>query len=259
MNCKVRRLGLRLFAFIFAAGCSVISVQMLTVKTVVQTEPIESSEMNEQSPKPLPLPSNPKLIVPGESVGLLRLGDSRKQMLELFPKKQNVDAEYNYGKNSCGWEHSDYHWLPPDYKSNGLFFDFKQGRIHQISVQTDLFTTDEGIKQESSPQKVQRHFPNANKAFVYLNSSSKFSGWRNIVYWVDSNSGIAFEFYYHPKKRKSYVNAVIVFEPKTEFQPNGCTDSLREFTEIEPFSLESPESLQLEFDRRHNIKRNADY
>lgn len=259
MNYKVRQFGLRLFAFILAAVFSVFAVQMLTVKTVVQTETIKSSEIIEQSSKQLPLPNNPKLIVAGESVGLLRLGDSRERMLELFPKKPNVDDEYNYGKNSCGWEHSDYHWLPPDYKSNGLFFDFKQGRIHQISVQTDLFTTAEGIKQDSTSQKVRRHFPNANKAFVYLNSSSKFSGWRNVVYWVDSNSGIAFEFYYHPKKKQRFVNAIIVFEPKTEFQPNGCTDSLREFTEIAPFTEEPPEWMQQDFDRRHNIKRNADY
>jgi hypothetical protein len=262
MDYKVRQFGLRSLAFIFAVGCSVIAVKLLTVKTVVQivqTEPIKSSEIIEQSSKQLLLPSNPKLIVAGESVGMLRLGESRERMLELFPKKPNYDLEYNYDKNCCGCDYSSYHWLPPDFKSNGLFFYLKQGRIYQISVQTDLFTTSKGIKQDSTPREVRRHFPSAKKAFVYLNSSSKFSGWRNVVYWVDNDSGIAFEFYYHPKKRQRYVNAIIVFEPKTEFQPDGCTSSLREFTEITPFTVEPPEWMQQDFDRRHNIKRNADY
>ncbi len=239
MKHMVRQIGLNLFVFIFATVFSVGVVKMLTVKTSVQNESIKTSEIVKPSPKQLLLPmsNNPKLIVPGESVGLLRLGDSRERMLELFPMKPNYDFEFNYGKNPCGWEHSDYRWLSPDYESN-VFFDFKQGRIHQISVLGDLFTTTEGIKKDSTPQKVRRHFPNANKAFVYSNTSSKFSGWRNVVYWVDSNSGIAFEFYYYPKKRQSFVRAVIVFEQKTEFQPNGCTDSLREFKEIAPFTVE---------------------
>ena len=46
MKHKIRQFGFRLLAFIFAAFCSVIAVQMLTVKTVVQTEPIKSPKIS---------------------------------------------------------------------------------------------------------------------------------------------------------------------------------------------------------------------
>ncbi|GEM_PF-5499903 len=252
----MKQFSLRLLVFTLAAGFSVAAIQMLAIKTVVQTESAKQFETIKQSPKQLPLPSNPKLIVAGESVGLLKLGDTRERMLELFPKKQNDNSEHNYDKNCCECEYSDYHWLPPDFKSNGLFFYLKQEQIYQISVQTDLFTTGKGIKQESTPQEVRRHHPNANRAFVYLNTGAKVNGGRNLVYWVDSDSGIAFEFYYYPQKKRRFVNAVIVFEPKSEFQPNGCKSTLtQEFTEIAPFTIEPPDWMQQDYELRHNIKR----
>lgn len=224
-----------------------------TFVTVQKSEEIKSESVKSISTR-LPLLSNPKLIIAGESVGLLRLGDSRERMLELFPKKPNYDFAHNYEDGYCG--QSDYHWLTPDFKSNGLFFYLKQERIYQISVETDLFSTKEGIKESSSPQEVKRHFPNANKAYVYLNSGSKVVGGRNLIYWIDNKSGIAFEFNYNPKKQRREVKAVTVFVPNTDFQPDGCfSRETREFVEIESFTVEPSEKLQKDFDQRHGIER----
>jgi hypothetical protein len=230
---------------------------MLRFRTVVPSPPTNTPEAIELLSDVLPPPDDPKLIVPGESVALLRVGDSRERMLELFPKKPNIDLEYNYDQKCCGCDFSDYHWLPPDFKSNGLFFYLKQGRIYQISVQSDLFATSKGVKLESTPETVRRQYPDANRAYVYLNSSSKFTGWRNIVYWVDGISGVAFEFYYDRKERRRYVGAIIVFDPESEFQPDGCTSSLREFTELAPYTIEPAEWMQKDFEKRHNIKNTS--
>jgi len=256
VNWTIRQSSFVSFAFVVAANLFGCAVQPQNVENTVQFDVAKPSETVEKSPQQISLPNNPKLTVAGKNAGLIKLGDTRERMLELFPKKPNVDFEYNYDKNCCECEYSDYHWLPPDYKTNGLFFYLKQERIYQISVQSDLFPTVEGIKQESTPQEVRRNYPNANKAFVYLNSGGKENGGRNLVYWVANDSGIAFEFYYHPKKRRRFVNAVIVFEPKSEFQPDGCTASeTREFAEIEPFTVEPSEQLQLDYEKRNGIKR----
>jgi hypothetical protein len=37
---------------------------------------------------------SPALIVPGEGVGSLRLGDSRTKVEKLFPEKQKIDQQW---------------------------------------------------------------------------------------------------------------------------------------------------------------------
>src|SRR6266436_9355497 len=126
-------------------------------------EPITSAP----SPIASQLPSNPNLTIPGTSVGLLQLGDTRERVHELFPKKAG-DEEYTYDKNCCGcsFDFSEIHWLPPDFKNNGLFIYLRQGRVFQIMAETDLFPTRDTIVEDSTPKEVRRHYPNLRKAFV---------------------------------------------------------------------------------------------
>src|SRR5882724_6710519 len=117
-------------------------------------EPVKSAP----SPISSQLPSNPNLTIPGTSVGLLQLGDTRERVLELFPKKAG-DEEYTYNKNCCGcsFDFSEIHWPPPDFKNNGLFIYLRQGRVFQIMAETDLFPTPDKIRADSTPEAVRQH------------------------------------------------------------------------------------------------------
>jgi hypothetical protein len=239
--------------------CFLVSTLLITAcfsGCAAQTQNTPNSiemETAKSSPSPTAsrLPDNPNLIVAGKSVGLLKLGDSRERVLELFPKKSG-DEEYTYDKNCCGcsFTFSEIHWLPPKFENNGLFIYLREGRVFQIMVETDRFSTSEKVKPDSTPKEVRQHYPNLKKAFVLLGSGADVVGGRELIYWADSIAGIAFEFYYNRRKNQRLVKSVIVFEPNSEFQPNGCVSIPQELKEIEPYSLEAPEKMVRDFEKK---------
>ena len=185
-------------------------------------------------------PTDATLIQPGRSVGLLCLGDTRQRVLELFPNKPNYDEQYSYGEPCPS---SEIHWLDIDPSKengpvyNGLFIYLRGGRVFQIEAATPRFRTANGITEGSSPEDVRRRYPQLH-AYVLLNSGTEVEGGRDLIYWVDSQSGIAFEFQYDNKTRNRYVSKVIVFEPGSEFQPEGCVQPQQEWRGLGPFALE---------------------
>ena len=70
-----------------------------------------------------PLSPNVKddsLIVPGQRLGSLKLGDTRKRALELFPRKGSLDQEYEYDVKTvraCGTQ---YRWVNMELESMTL-------------------------------------------------------------------------------------------------------------------------------------------
>lgn len=247
MKFVIRHFCFVIFTFLVAACFSERNAQTRNTTNSIQTEIAKSS------PAPTaPLPDNPNLTVAGKSVGLLRLGDSRERVFELFPKKPNYDEEYTYDENCCGCNYafSEIHWLPPGFKANGLFIYLREGRVFQIRVEIDRFPTAEKIKQDSTPKEVRQHYPNLKKAYVLLGSGAQIVGGRELVYWVDSESGIAFEFYYNRRKNQRLVKSVIIFEPRSEFQPDGCVSVPQELKEIKPYSLEAQAKMLQEFEKK---------
>jgi hypothetical protein len=174
-------------------------------------------------------------IVPGRSVGPLRLGDIRERALELFG---TPDEEYTFDENSLGpCKYTEVHWNDPKHDDRwGIFVYSKNNRIYQIMTDTPRFATAGRITSDSSPDEVQRLFPNL-QSYVLLGSGSKVNGGENLIYWVDQNAGIAFEFYHHPKLNKRRLASTIVFEPGGEFLPTGCISPPQEWRKLKSFSL----------------------
>jgi hypothetical protein len=115
-----------------------------------------------------------------------------------------------------------------------------RGGIAQIEVAAPRYHTVDGITEGSSPEEVRRHYPGL-KAYAVLNSAVDFVGGRDLIFWVDRESGIAFEFQYDRKARKRFVKSVSVFMPGTDFLPHGrCVELPQEWHELERFSLEPP-------------------
>jgi hypothetical protein len=193
------------------------------------------------SPSPSASPEA-SLIEPGRSVGALRLGDTRERVNQIFPKKPNYDEEYNY---DAPCPRTEIHSLDIDLSqengpvSNGVFIYLKDGRVSQIQVATPRFHTADGITEDSTPAEVRRHYQQL-QSYVLSNSGAKVNGGRDLVYWVDRQKGIAFEFYYNRKANQRRVSKVIVFNPNSEFQPEGCVSPPQELRELEPFAVEPP-------------------
>ena len=155
-------------------------------------------------------------------------------MLELFPKKVS-DEEYDYVP-ACPI--TEIHWLDLDLDANGLFIFLGSGRVAQIQAETPRFRTHEGITQDSPPALVRRHYPGI-ETYVLLNSGGEIVGGRDLIYWVDRDQGIAFEFYYDGRARQRRVKSVIVFEPGTRFQPGGCEQFRWQWRKLKRFALEA--------------------
>jgi hypothetical protein len=90
---------------------------------------------------------------------------------------------------------------------------------------------------DALPESVRSKYRNL-ETYVLLGSGSKVNGGRDLVYWVDGQNGIAFEFYYNSKARKRRVSKIIVFEPHSDFQPEGCLSPPQQLRKLPSFALE---------------------
>jgi hypothetical protein len=227
-----RRLTLTLTCFLSAGGCTVGGGQP-AAESPPPPAPAATAEQRKGSLSTAE--GNVTTgIRPGQSVGPLRLGDSREKALEIFGKPED-DYTYNASGDSC--RDAEMHWYDAETDSNGLFLYLRNGHIISMAAATPRYSTAEGIKNGSSPDDVRRSYPQL-RAYVLVNTASKISGGRDIIYWVDRERGIAFEFYYDPPKRRRYVESVIVFEPGGQFPPNGSCSAAEEWRELKPFALE---------------------
>lgn len=62
----------------------------------------------------------------------------------------------------------------------------------------------------------------------------------DFIYWVSREKGIAFQLAYGRGTHRRFIYAVIVFEPNTEFLPEGCIVPPQEWFEAPPYSIEVP-------------------
>jgi hypothetical protein len=196
------------------------------------------------------------VTIPGKSVGQLKLGDTSERFWQLFPKKEGTDEQSDYPKmTGCPDNYGDAHWLPPKFDDNGIFVYLINGKIVQIENHSPRFPTTKGIRPaiyrtpgESTPLAVKRAYPGIDKTLVILNSGAQIVGGRDLIYWVDTRSGIAFEFQYFPNRRRRFLAAVYIFEARTEFIPEACISEPQALKEIKLFSLETPAKLVREFE-----------
>lgn len=195
------------------------------------------------------------LIVPGQRIGLLKLGDSHEQAMALFPRKANIDEEFKYANCSrCGTE---YHWLDLADPGQDIYIQFREGRVFQIAT-TDLrHHTEEGLKVRSTPHEV-RHYYKDLKAYVLFGTASIANGDRPFVYWVEQQKGVAFQFYYDRRLHKRCLGGIIVFQPNGNFCPEGQTTTPPNWQELPPFTLEPPQEMENNWGEKVGGKKPGD-
>jgi hypothetical protein len=176
--------------------------------------------------------SQTALIKPGSGVGVIRLGDSRENLVKVIGGKFE---EYSHD-SPC--KYTEMHWYDLDADRNGLFVYLTGGRVTQIESDSPRYRTAEGISSDASAESVRSKYRDLLQAYILLGSGSKVNGGRDLVYWVDRQNGIAFEFYYNHKAKNRRVSKIIVFEPNTDFQPEGCLSPPQELRKLRPFALE---------------------
>ena len=178
----------------------------------------------------------PPDIVPGASIGPIRLGDDEKRVVEELSDFPKIVQQVTYPM--CGTIRMT-EWFDKALLQTGLFIYLRKNGVFQIESEATRFRTAEGITEHSLPEDVERHYPNM-EAYELLSSASDLVGNRNLIYWVDRDRGIAFGYYYNTQKRRRLVFRVIIFQPKTDFRPNGCVTRPQELRRLRPYSLDPP-------------------
>ena len=202
-------------------------------------------------------PTNPRLIIPGKSVGHLKLGDDRARAIELFGRK---DSEYDFDiptALNCSAK-KELHFMDIDDKSSPFHFDYGSGagvylrndKIDQIKIQSEKFKTPEGLTVGSTPKQVRRFYPNI-RTFVQLNTQCNCTGGKNLIFWIDEQKGVAFRFQYWQNVKARRLSYIFVFQPGTRFLPEGCVYlETQGWEEIKPFSVETPAGMQEAWEKR---------
>ncbi len=113
----------------------------------------------------------------------------------------------------------------------------KEG-VFQIEVGAPLYHTAEGVSAYDKPEKVRIHFKHVRAYSDDITSMAL--GDRPVIYWVDVERGVAFEFAYYREEHRRYLYSIIVFRPKGLFCPGGEKVDPTQWHEILPYSLEPP-------------------
>jgi len=205
-----------------------------------------SKSSNQLPPNPSPSrhDESRSLIVPGRSAGPVQLGDTREQALgafgEVFGQKyleeETLSSSSPCFPQQCCDGVTMLRWLDFDQKQNGVSVYVSKGRVIQIKVSTTRYSTSAGIKHNSRPEEIRQHYPQV-QAYMRLGYHSEAEGGRDIVYWDDRNSGIAFEFWYDRDAKKRYLEAVIVYPPNARLIPETCDASPSDWRQLKPFTL----------------------
>lgn len=164
-------------------------------------------------------------------MGAIRLGDPRDKVLALFPPSGGLQG-------SCGEIISKV--VKSSAGAGDLVVLIRDGKVIQIDSGTPRFHTADGIAPYDTPQKVRQHYKNL-RAYGYSITSMAL-GDRPVIFWVDADRGIAFEFAYPREDGSRYLYAIIVFAPNTDFCPEDQEPEPGKWMEIAPYSLELPGS-----------------
>lgn len=204
---------------------------------------------------------NSNLIVAGQSVGPVQLGDTRERALEafgaIFGNKYSSEEEDGDCRscsnplcreplNRLAW--LDFERAQSGIVQNGIVVYVSNGQVAQIEAATTLYRTIGGITHDSKPEEVRRQYSSL-QAYA-LAGRPKAVGGREQIYWDDVAAGIAFKFWFDREARKRYLESVIVYKPGSQLVPGHCISSSFEWEQLEPYVLETPSKPKRSADNR---------
>lgn len=166
------------------------------------------------------------LITPGVGVGKLRLGDSLSRVQAFFSQEKGESQ-------GCGVA---FRTVVRSQPEGNLTAYVEDGNVFQIDSGTPRYHTAKGVKAYDDPQRVKAHYKNLR---AYADDYTSMAlGDRPVIYWVDEERGIAFEFAYYREEHQRYLYSIIVFQPKGLFCPEGERSEPSHWHKLLPYSLE---------------------
>lgn len=141
------------------------------------------------------------IILPGQSVAGVKLGDDAARFEQVFPKRSASDDHSSSGSVGQGCPTEIYYWSDLAADTSVVTAYLSDGTISQISVQGPMFSLPDGLKTGTTEEQVKQAYPKA-QGYVLAGSASHLNGGRNLLYWVDKGAGVAFKLAWWPSKGK---------------------------------------------------------
>jgi hypothetical protein len=179
------------------------------------------------------LPEGSETIVPGRSIGRLRLGMKKEELKVSWQAEADSTTAH---ENSCRdtelvWFDNESRWHTP-----GVHAYISDELTYEITSEWDRRFTVEGvgIAFGNTLQDIQSAMPGGN-LLQLKGSAFERPGEADELFWVDSDRGIAFGLDYPrgstPQNRSNrlhrlhrIVTSITVFRPQDRFQPHGCAN-----------------------------------
>lgn len=161
------------------------------------------------------------LILPGQSVAGVKLGDDAAHFEQVFPKRSTSDDHSASGAVGQGCPTEIYYWSDLALDTSVVTAYLNNGEISLISSQGPVFSLSNGLKTGATEEQVKQAYPKG-QGYVLSGSASRLNGGRNLVYWVDDGAGVAFKLAWWPSKKERAVSGIDVFPKGSDFRPEGC-------------------------------------
>lgn len=169
------------------------------------------------------------LVIPGQLLGAVRLGESMDNVYKIYPFRKNYDqlsTDRIFKIREDGVDEktitcADEFIKAPYPDDVSMFVYFTSEKVVQLEGSSPRFHTANGISYGDELLPTQKKLPKA-RLFVLRNRGGADVGWREPVYLVDP-SGLALEFLYLEKKHRRFLNRFTVFPVGGSFEPGTCT------------------------------------
>jgi hypothetical protein len=206
---------------------------LISVPTVSAPRALCAQEFNLKS-ESASYGSDERLILPGNSVGGLSIGDSESKIFHMFPKPSiglpGRSAE-------CGTEYIV--GLLQNARSPGFIRVFaKDGKVIQIEVQGADYHTAQHIGSGSQPEDVQAQYDGL-ESYLFLGGTSEALNMGPLILWIGEKKGIAFSFVYRSRNDQTFsVASTVVFKPGFSFcKEQSMLNDSRVWKRLPPYSL----------------------
>jgi hypothetical protein len=218
------------FALLFINGCGEGSNLSVRVDDNSKVQIVQKA-----SPSSTPNRIEEGRIIPGKGIDKIQLGNSREQAVQSLGKPSE-EYQYDYEPLNNPCNRKEMHWLQLGITGNGFFAYLRDGVVFQIDVSSNHYATPEGISVYTPIDEVLSKYDSL-QGFELMGSAGEINGGKNLWYLVEQSQGIAFEMYYDKKEKKRKVWTISVFEPNTNFEPDGCVSPPQKLMQIENHKL----------------------
>lgn len=171
------------------------------------------------------------LILPGQSVAGVKLGDDAAHFEKVFPKRPTSDDHSPSGAVGEGCPTEIYYWSDLALNTTVVTAYLNNGEISQISTQGPVFSLPNGLKTGATEEQVKQADPKG-QGYVLSGSASRLNGGRNLVYWVDKRAGVAFKLTWWPSKKERTVSGIDIFPKGSDFRPEGCISPPQQWVKL---------------------------